>query len=345
MVVLRLGGAYADVDAECRQPLDSIIQPADTMLVGWDTEVSNTTSAAVSGLARQRLIANWFFVASAGHPVLGELCDHIARNAMTTFSNNTVRDTAERTGQAVWTDVVLRHALQHHTAKVGGTLQSVVWTLLQCAPSFMFVSCAVTYVHLALLLRPFSAVVSILECLLRLLLQHDDPWKVRILPRVAFGVRPMGDEPSLRPDSPGVVVLHHFMSSWQTARRRSLIQVLLSRDRWVSAGQPLTPAGFTPGSLNAATRRQEAPVCWLYACTTPMRYACSILGSVLAASRSLNDKVALANDLVWSLTPTWVEGLIACMLLHMLLQADTDPRHAGARAGQQHHPLPSQHLI
>lgn len=120
MVVLRLGGAYADVDAECRQPLDSIIQPADTMLVGWDTEVSNATSAANSGLARQRLIANWFFVASAGHPVLRELCDHIVRNAMTTFSNNTVRDTAERTGQAVWTDVVLRHALQHHAAKVGG---------------------------------------------------------------------------------------------------------------------------------------------------------------------------------------------------------------------------------
>jgi mannosyltransferase OCH1-like enzyme len=119
MVVLRLGGAYADIDAECRQPLDSIIQPADTLLVGWDTEVSNANSAAAAGLARQRLIANWFFVAAAGHPVLRELCDHIARNAMSTFSRNSVRDTAERTGQAVWTDVVLRHALQHKAAKVG----------------------------------------------------------------------------------------------------------------------------------------------------------------------------------------------------------------------------------
>jgi mannosyltransferase OCH1-like enzyme len=118
MVVLRLGGAYADVDAECRQPLDSIIQSADTLLVGWDTEVSNATSAAATGLARQRLVANWFFVAAAGHPVLRELCDRIARNAMSTFSKDAVRDTAERTGQGLWTDVVLRHALEHHAVKV-----------------------------------------------------------------------------------------------------------------------------------------------------------------------------------------------------------------------------------
>ena len=127
MVVLRLGGAYADIDSECRQPLDSIIQPADTLLVGWDTEVGNTTLAAATGLARQRLIANWFFVAAAGHPVLRELCDHIARNAMSTFSGDSVRDTAERTGQGVWTDVVLRHALQHQAAKVGP-----MWHTSQC---------------------------------------------------------------------------------------------------------------------------------------------------------------------------------------------------------------------
>jgi hypothetical protein len=126
MVVLRLGGAYADIDAECRQPLDSIIQPADTLLVGWDTEVSNATSAAATGLARQRLVANWFFVAAAGHPVLRELCDHIARNAMSTFSKNAVRDTAERTGQGLWTDVVLRHALQHHAVKVRSARVEVV---------------------------------------------------------------------------------------------------------------------------------------------------------------------------------------------------------------------------
>jgi len=137
-VVLRLGGAYADVDAECRQPLDSIIQPADTMLVGWDTEVANATSAAATGLARQRLIASWFFVAAAGHPVLRELCDHIARNAMNTFSNNTVRDTAERTGHGIWTDIVLRHALQHQAAKVGNCCNLIHCLFLALSTAHVF---------------------------------------------------------------------------------------------------------------------------------------------------------------------------------------------------------------
>lgn len=120
MVVLRLGGVYADIDVECRQPLDAVIQPADTLLVGWDAELADSTAAATQQYARQRQIATWFFAAAPGHPVLRELCDHIAHNAMTVFSNNTVRDTLERTGQGVWTDLVLRHALQHPAAKVRG---------------------------------------------------------------------------------------------------------------------------------------------------------------------------------------------------------------------------------
>lgn len=84
--------------------------------------------------------------------------------------------------------------------------------------------------------RGYTALL--LTChLLLYLLQHDDPWKVRILPRVAFGVRPVGDDAALRPDTPGVVVLHHFMSSWQASRHRRLIQALvgplLSWSRWV----------------------------------------------------------------------------------------------------------------
>lgn len=118
MVVLRLGGVYADIDVECRQPLDGVIQPADTLLVGWDAELADIAAAATQQYARQRQIATWFFAAAPGHPVLRELCDHIAHNAMTVFSNNTVRDTLERTGQGVWTDRVLRHALQHPAAKV-----------------------------------------------------------------------------------------------------------------------------------------------------------------------------------------------------------------------------------
>lgn len=118
MVLLRLGGVYADLDVECRQPLDSVIQPADTLLVGWDDEEADAMTAAHRNFARQRQIASWFFAAAPGHPVLRRVCDHIAHNAMTVFSANTVRDTLERTGQGVFTDMVLQWALEHPPSKV-----------------------------------------------------------------------------------------------------------------------------------------------------------------------------------------------------------------------------------
>ena len=45
-------------------------------------------------------------------------------------------------------------------------------------------------------------------------LQKDDPWNVRIMPKVHFGVHPMGlDE--MGPDSPDIVVQHHFVGAWK----------------------------------------------------------------------------------------------------------------------------------
>jgi hypothetical protein len=63
-------------------------------------------------------VLQWVFAGAPGHPALREICDHIATHATTVFSNNTNRDTLERTGPGVWTDVILRHALQHPPAKV-----------------------------------------------------------------------------------------------------------------------------------------------------------------------------------------------------------------------------------
>jgi hypothetical protein len=62
-------------------------------------------------------VLQWVFAGAPGHPALRDICDHIARHATTVFSNNTNRDTLERTGPGVWTDVILRHALQHPPAK------------------------------------------------------------------------------------------------------------------------------------------------------------------------------------------------------------------------------------
>jgi hypothetical protein len=90
------------------------------MVVGWEGEVSTHADATSRNFGRRRQLLQWFFAAAPGHPVLRKLCDHIARNAMNSFSANPVRDTLERTGPAVFTDMVLEHALSHPIAKVQG---------------------------------------------------------------------------------------------------------------------------------------------------------------------------------------------------------------------------------
>ena len=70
------------------------------------------------------------FAAAPGHPALRDLCDHIALHAFGEFSGNTNRDTLERTGPGVWTDIILKHAYMHPPAKVGRELLvqlSVTW--------------------------------------------------------------------------------------------------------------------------------------------------------------------------------------------------------------------------
>ena len=36
LIVLHVGGVYADIDCECRAPLDRFLRSADTLVVGWE---------------------------------------------------------------------------------------------------------------------------------------------------------------------------------------------------------------------------------------------------------------------------------------------------------------------
>ena len=45
MVVLRAGGVYADIDTECKQPLDTIVRSRDTLIVGWESEFPDAQKA------------------------------------------------------------------------------------------------------------------------------------------------------------------------------------------------------------------------------------------------------------------------------------------------------------
>lgn len=163
MVILRLGGVYADVDTECRQPIDQLIRPTDTLVAGWEAAWDSDDIAFQRHFVRRRQVLNWVFAAAPGHPVLREVCERINHHSLSTFSNFTNRDTLERTGPGVWTDVVLRYAFQKTQASESN---------------------------------------------------RQDPWGVRILPRVAFGTHPSDPE-----GFPGwekrVLVAHQFLGTWK----------------------------------------------------------------------------------------------------------------------------------
>lgn len=58
MVVLRSGGIYADIDVECRKPLNSLIMPRDTLIVGWENEFSAAEEARNRKYVRKRQVGN-----------------------------------------------------------------------------------------------------------------------------------------------------------------------------------------------------------------------------------------------------------------------------------------------
>ena len=70
---------------------------------------------------------------------------------------------------------------------------------------------------------------------------RDDPWGVRLLPRVLFGA-PTAPAYGLTPADPGVAVLHHSASNWQPDR---------------------CGCGWRCGGLAAACRQLQAHMCVL----------------------------------------------------------------------------------
>ena len=65
-MVLRMGGVYADIDTECRRPLNALIAPRDTLIVGWENEFPSAEEAAQRKYVRKRQVRSCS-VAALGH--------------------------------------------------------------------------------------------------------------------------------------------------------------------------------------------------------------------------------------------------------------------------------------
>lgn len=191
----------------------------------WHSQGSRLESAALHLLrryARTRQILQWVFAAAPGHPVLRNVCDQIARNVQHTYSQDTRLDTLERTGPGIFTDTVVKHAGLHAPKKVGPEC-------LPCKAQQSNVNVLVSLVSSHLTHRAVSLTPGQLWCTMYTpgaklhrckppCLQREDPWTVRILPRVQFGA-PRSPAYGLSPNDPSVAVLHHALASWRLQQR------------------------------------------------------------------------------------------------------------------------------
>eukprot|EP00976_Prorocentrum_cordatum_P094281 1189728-Prorocentrum_minimum.AAC.1 len=58
MVVLRHGGVYADIDTECRVPIDNYLLPSDAFVVGWENEFATDEAAYARHFVRRRQVGS-----------------------------------------------------------------------------------------------------------------------------------------------------------------------------------------------------------------------------------------------------------------------------------------------
>ena len=159
LVILKHGGVYADIDTECRQPLDEVIDAQDTLIVGWENEFRTDAQAYSRHFVRRRQVLNWAFAGAPGHPALVAVSEHIKAGAKTVFTKASNRNTLEKTGPGAFTDALMKHFESQRTD--GKTF-----------------------------------------------------WNVRMLPKVAFGTHPLGEE-GVSQEHPDVVIAHRYSGGWK----------------------------------------------------------------------------------------------------------------------------------
>ena len=109
LVILKHGGVYADVDTECRRPMDDVVGGEDSLIVGWENEFDTDAKAYSRHFVRRRQVLNWVFAGAPGHPVLVNVAKHINRGARRVFTEASNRNTLERTGPGAFTDAIMAH--------------------------------------------------------------------------------------------------------------------------------------------------------------------------------------------------------------------------------------------
>ncbi len=108
LVINKYGGVYADIDTTCIKPINPLIHSRNEIIIGIEADFSELTLKILRTFGcfptpRSPAYCQWIFISMPNHPILKEIIRRIAQNA------HKEMDTLEKTGPAVWTDVVKKY--------------------------------------------------------------------------------------------------------------------------------------------------------------------------------------------------------------------------------------------
>jgi len=106
MLVYEFGGLYSDLDTSCNKDLNILWRefPEASFIAGVEAD-TNIEVQKRTQLPRLYQLCNWTFAAEKSNPVLKKIIDRIIKN----IHENPELNTLEKTGPAVFTDVILEN--------------------------------------------------------------------------------------------------------------------------------------------------------------------------------------------------------------------------------------------
>jgi len=110
MLVYEYGGIYSDLDTTCNKDLNLLWNefPEADFIAGIEADTTPAIQK-IAKLSRLYQLCNWTFAAKKGNLVLKKIIDRI----IITIHDNPELPTLEKTGPAIFTDVILENNLQN----------------------------------------------------------------------------------------------------------------------------------------------------------------------------------------------------------------------------------------
>jgi mannosyltransferase OCH1-like enzyme len=111
------GGFYADIDCECKRPLD-FVDEQDEFIVGIELKTNSRRIMEMYPSDLPLVYCQWAFLSRPRHPVLLILIEQIPQTSLTKFSADPRLDFVIRTGPHLFTAVLADYLRQGGKAKI-----------------------------------------------------------------------------------------------------------------------------------------------------------------------------------------------------------------------------------